>query len=149
MRVLTETPHFLGLNDRHLTKTPLFQHHKKIPPPIEVRFQEIKITFMVATLSPYPQGCNLIFYIAPLKNTSFVRRLHPCCTNITLIKTCIPAKNRCIPLIFLCIPSKIEGFSIKMRFTVCCLVFCRKKKYNEIKATQGEKCCGTFIKGRS
>ena len=69
MRVLTETPLFGGLNDRHLTKTPLSQHHKKIPLSIEVRFQEIKITFMVATLSLYPQGCNLIFYIAPFKNT--------------------------------------------------------------------------------
>lgn len=67
LRVLTETPLFRGYFDSQLNKNPLFQHHQKNPTPIEVRFQEFKISFMVATLPMPAQGCNLIFLLCTLQ----------------------------------------------------------------------------------
>lgn len=62
LRVLTETPHFWGLNDRHLTKTPLSQRHKKNPTPYRGE---------ISRNQDYIYGCNLIAISARLQSYFF------------------------------------------------------------------------------
>lgn len=58
MRVLTETPHFWGLSDRHLTKTPLFKHQKN---PTPYRGE-------ISRNQDFIYGCNLIAISAKLQS---------------------------------------------------------------------------------